>query len=178
MTQSALLRPRDLRRAVPAVLAVLLVVMCAACAGSFEFNLRSDHPAEVDSVFVIFGPESDYAGKVSTADVAPLVQPAKLAQAFGYAEYGVTVSAGSATWQPRSARLETMGIEEPKVVQGRLVFKMPNGNLSSHPDLSLAVVVRTAGRQYRIKSWKHATIENAPAKLEIDVASGEVTANF
>ena len=169
----------------------------AACASTFRFTVGSTNPQQVDSVLVLFGREADFEGKTSTMDIATVIQPSKLGSYYGYAEFeavsggvpaadaatGVAAAAepqGSVHWKERSSRLEALraGVEISPTEPRQLRFRVPRSMFDRHKDLAIAVVVRTADRQYRMKRWQRRALTEADGMLVIDVSAREIAGSY
>lgn len=160
----------------PALAALLALALLTACASPFAFRVRSSAPAEIGSVFVLFGKDSSFQGKQHLREIVQLIQPAELSKYPGYTEWRFDLTDTGATWVQLSERLPgSITLELDPEEPGVLAFELDRDLLDLHPQLGLAVVVRTAGNEYRMKSWERSLVAEAEGELFIDVTGTEIT---
>jgi hypothetical protein len=164
----------------PSFVLALSVLSLGACSSAFRFTVRSPEPKDVESVLVLFGKEADFEGRTSTADIAALLRPAKFDEYRGYAEFGVEATEAGPVWTERSARLTALqaGYEVSERQPREVRFRVPRSMFEAHPDLAIAVVVRTADRQYRMQRWQRATMKEAEDALYVDVDASKVVGSY
>ena len=161
--------------------AVLASALLGACAGTFSFQVQSSAPAEVGSVYVLFGDDTEFEGKesASVTEKVGLVQRAKLESYAGYAEYELVVEEGAARWNKLSERRpDEIELEISEDAPGVMKFSLARGLLDLHPNLGVAVVVRTAKSAYHVKSWPRAYVAEAEGKLVVDVTGAGISAEL
>jgi hypothetical protein len=159
-----------------------------ACSSTFRFTVGSSNPQQVDSVVVLFGSEAEFEGKTGTKEIATVIQPSKVGSYYGYAEFDVVLDGATAAdgpgaelrWVERSSRLEALRaeVEISTTEPGQLRFRMPRSMFDVHKDLAIAVVVRTADRQYRLKRWQRSALTEADGMLVIDVTAREISGSY
>jgi hypothetical protein len=55
-----------------------------------------------------------------------------------------------------------------------LRFRVDRSNFETYKDLSLGIVVRTTGREYRLKTWPPSFLQGSDRGLLIEVNDGEI----
>ncbi|MBK9386841.1 MAG: hypothetical protein IPN34_18665 [Planctomycetes bacterium] len=182
VSRAQVLLRRALAALAPAALSLAALVLVTSCSSTFDFHVRTATPAAgttppVESVFVFFAKETEFAGKTDSASIATLVHPSTLKQVYGYAEFGLLppVDQAPALWQLRSSELRGLQLS---FVDARepleLRFRVDRANFETYKDLSLGIVVRTTSREYRLKTWPPSFLQGSDRGLLIEVNDGEI----
>jgi hypothetical protein len=182
MNQQRVSRAQVLLRRALAALSLVALSLGASCSSTFDFHVRTATPEAgttppVESVFVFFAKESEFAGKTDSATIATLVHPSTLKQVYGYAEFGLLppLETAPALWQLRSSELRGLQVSFVDARQPlELRFRVDRSNFETYKDLSLGIVVRTTGREYRLKTWPPSFLQGSDRGLLIEVNDGEI----
>ncbi len=59
-----------------------------------------------------------------------------------------------------------------------MVFGVDRGLLDLHPDLGIAVIVRNAKNEYKMKSWARTVVAEAEVALIVDVSAMGVSGSI
>ena len=160
----------------PWLLGLISISLLTACAGSYQFRLKSSDPRQVVSVLVVVLPEAEFPATPDPAAVAKLVSG--LDKYYGYVEYGLAGDASkSVSWQLLNeslAKLQARHETSSESAQQR-VFYVPDNIFNGRPDLGIAVLAKTDDGTYRISTCSHAEFKKHQGVLVIDVTAGAIT---
>ena len=158
---------------------LLTALLLVACAGTFKFRVQTSAPAEVASVFVLFGDQADFDEADSPPKIVGLVQPSKLKNYQGYVEYELITTEGeSHAWQKLNERLPPktikLKLDDPAV----LAFSVKHKLLKTAPQLGVAVVAVTSDSNYLLKVVSTATVAEAEDPLTFNVTADAIRDTF